>query len=1018
MKQFKRINSISGWITFAIAAFTYLATIEPTASFWDCGEYIATGFKLEVGHPPGNAVFELMANFFTQFAGSDVTKISVMVNIMSALASAFTILLLFWSITHLARKILAKDGNFTTGNTIAIIGAGLVGALAYTFSDSFWFSAVEAEVYASSSLFTALVFWAILKWEDVADEKYANRWIILIAYLMGLSTGVHLLNLLAIPAIVFVYYFKKYPVTTKGTIYASIVSILLLGGVLYGMVQGLIYGAAYMDLLFVNVFGLPFYSGVFFFIIILIGIIIWGLNYTYKHRKVLLNTALLMFTVILLGYSSVSVIVIRSMANTPLDENDPENMFSLLYYLNREQYGDRPLLVGPVYNAPAIGYEEDGKPTYTPINGKYEITNRKVQYKFDERFMMTFPRMFSQEPDHVRAYQYWGNVKGIPIETTDNRGEAKTLYKPTFIENLKFFFSYQVNHMYFRYFMWNFAGRQNDIQGHGEVTKGNWISGVKIVDEMRLGTQSKLPDYMVNNKARNAYFLLPFLLGMVGLYYHYKKDKKDFSILMMLFFFTGLAIVLYLNQTPYQPRERDYAYVGSFYVFAFWIGLGVLGIYEFLSNKIPAVVKASVITLACLLLVPGIMAKENWDDHDRSGRYTARDFAYNYLNSCDKNAIIFTNGDNDTFPLWYAQEVEGIRTDVRVVNLSYLSADWYVGQMWAKAYESDPLPLSLTRNQVLQGKRDIIYLFDRVKDTPELRDAVGFVASDDPQTKTVPNYGERVDYIPSKKFKLTVDSAAVFANNYLSKEYAGKIVDKMEWSINRSYITKADLMILDILSQNNWKRPVYFAITVSHDNYLNLDEYLQTTGLAYKIVPVKTEAPQGEINNIDTKLVYENLMHKFRWGGINNPNVYLDENNTRMLSNFRNSFYKLAEALIAEGKNDSALTVLNKGMELMPEKCVPYNYFVLPFIDIYYRLGQKEKADAIAVSLGNAMEKELNYYFRLNEGDRGLIDNDVRIALQITRQLSMIAKQYGNKELDSKYEGIFAKYANLYQPGS
>jgi hypothetical protein len=1018
MKDFKRINSIFGWITFAIAAVVYLLTIEPTASFWDCGEYIATGYKLEVGHPPGNAVFELMSNFFTQFAGSDVTKISVMVNVMSALASAFTILLLFWSITHLARKIIAKDGKFTTGSTIAIIGSGLVGALAFTFSDSFWFSAVEAEVYASSSLFTALVFWAILKWEDVANERHANRWLILIAYLMGLSTGVHLLNLLAIPAIVFVFYFKKYTVTRKGIILASLVSIGLLAGVLYGMVQGVIYGAAYMDLLFVNGFGLPFYSGVLFYIIAIIGFIIWGLHYTYKKRKVLLNTALLVFTVILLGYSSVSVIVIRSLVNTPLDENDPENMFSLLYYLNREQYGDRPLMKGPVYNAPATGYEENGRPTYTPLNGKYEITNRKVEYKYDERFLMTFPRMFSQDPDHIKAYEYWGQIKGTPIQTTDNKGETKTLYKPTFVENMRFFFSYQINHMYFRYFMWNFAGRQNDIQGHGEVTKGNWISGVKFIDEMRLGTQNKLPDFMTNNKGRNSYFFLPFILGLIGIFYHYRKEKKDFSVLMMLFFFTGLAIVLYLNQTPYQPRERDYAYVGSFYVFAFWIGIGVLGLYEFLSNKIPATIKAGVITILCLALVPGIMAKENWDDHDRSGRYTARDFAYNYLNSCEKNAIIFTNGDNDTFPLWYAQEVEGIRTDVRVVNLSYLSADWYIGQMWTKAYESDPLPLSITRNQVLQGKRDIIYLVDRVKDAPELRDAVGFVASDNPETKTLPNYSERLDYIPSKKFKLTVDSAAVFANNYLSRSYANKVVDKMEWSINRNYITKADLMILDILAQNNWKRPVYFAITVSHENYLNLDQYLQITGLTYKIVPIKTEAPQGDINNIDTKLVYDNLMHNFRWGGINNPKVYLDENNTRMLSNFRNSFYKLAEALIVEGKKDSALAVLDKGMELMPERCVPFNYFIMPFIDVYYRLNQKEKADNIAIRLGESIDKELNYYFRLNDKDRAYIDNDVRIALRILQQLSMIMKQFDNKELTQKYEALFAKYVNLYQPGA
>lgn len=1018
MKQFKTLNSLFGWLSFLIASIVYLLTIEPTASFWDCGEFISTAFKLEVGHPPGAALFMIMGRVFTLFAGGNLENVAVTMNAMSALASAFTILFLFWSITHLAKKILIKDEQYTSGNTMAVIGAGLIGALAYTFSDSFWFSAVEAEVYASSSLFTAIVFWAILKWEAHSDDKHANRWLVLIAYLMGLSIGVHLLNLLAIPAIVFVYYFKKYPVTQKGIISAALISIGILGAVMYGVVQGLVLIASKFELLFVNGFGLPYSSGVLFYVVVLIGLVVWGLMYTYKKGKVIANTALLFLTVLIIGYSSVAMVVIRSSANTPLDENDPDNMFSLLSYLNRDQYGENPLFKGPTYNAPVLRYEEDGKPTYTPINGRYEVTNRKVEYVYDERFLTFFPRMYSTDPDHVKAYQYWAQVKGTPLKVQNN-GEEKTVNKPTFGENLRFFFVYQLNHMYIRYFMWNFAGRQNDIQGHGEPTKGNWISGIDFIDKARLGPQDKLPDFMSENKGRNKYYFLPLILGLIGLYYQLTRQKKDFTVVALLFFFTGIAIVLYLNQYPYQPRERDYAFAGSFYAFAIWIGLGVAALYEWLSNKVPGVFRAGLVTTVCLLLVPGIMAKENWDDHDRSGRYTARDFAYNYLNSCEPGGIIFTNGDNDTFPLWYAQEVEGIRTDVRVVNLSYLSADWYVEQMHQKAYESDPVPFKFTRDQVLQGKRDVIYLIEdpRLKEPVELKDAMDFVASDDERTKKLPNYSERIDYIPSKKFKLNVDTAAVFANGYLPRSEASKVVPQMQWSLNRNYITKAGLMTLDLLAHNNWKRPVYFAITVSNDNYLNLDEYLQINGLTYKVVPVKTAAPMGDVQNINIPFVFDNLVNKFRWGGVNDPRVYLDENNLRMLSNFRNSFAKLADALITIGKKDSAMIVLNKAMEVMPDSCVPFNYFAMPFVDLYYKLEKPELADKIALKLFDRAQSELNYYYRLGVNERGLLDNDIRMNIRILQQLAMIARQYGKTDLSNKFEPVFEQYYQRYTNG-
>ncbi len=1009
-RQFKLLNSIFGWVSFAIASITYILTMEPTASFWDCGEFISTAFKLEVGHPPGAPLFMIMGRIFTLFAGGNLENVAIWMNTMSALASGFTILFLFWTITHLTRKILIRNEDYSFSKNISIIGAGLVGALAYTFSDTFWFSAVEAEVYATSSLFTAIVFWAILKWEDRADEPHANRWLILIAYLMGLSIGVHLLNLLAIPALVFVYYFRKYKISIKGIILTSIISILLLAVVMYGIIQGLILLASKFELLFVNSFGLPYGSGVLFYVIVLIGLITWGILQSQKKNKVTWHTALTMLAVIIIGYSSVAMIVIRSSANPPLDENDPDNMFSLLAYLNREQYGDRPLLYGPVYNAPVIGLEENGKPTYTPMNGRYEITNRKVEYKYDERFMMFFPRMYSPEGDHVKAYQYWGKVKGTPIQVQNNRGEMTTVYKPTFAENLRFFWRYQIVHMYFRYFMWNFSGRQNDIQGFGEPNRGNWISGIKFIDEARLGPQDNLPDSISKNKGRNRYYMLPFILGLLGIFYQYKRDKKDFSVVMLLFFFTGIAIVLYLNQTPYQPRERDYAYAGSFYAYAIWIGMGVLILIDWLSKIIKQTISIFVAIILSLIFVPGLMAKENWNDHDRSHRYTARDFAANYLNSCERNAIIFTNGDNDTFPLWYAQEVEGIRTDVRVVNLSYLSADWYLEQMHQKAYLSHPLPFSFTREKVLQGKRDVIYLIDRIKEHTDLKQALEFVASDDPQTKTFPNYPGRIDYIPTKMFKFKVDTAAVFTNGYVAPNERNSVIPEMRWSISQSYITKAGLLILDLLAHNNWKRPIYFAVTVSRDNYLNLDNYLQINGLTYKVVPMYAEAPMGDIQQINVDTTYNNLMFKFRWGGINNPKVYLDENNLRMLSNMRNMFAKLADALIQQNKLDSALKVADRAFEVMPDKCVPFNYFVMPFVDIYYRLNQPEKAQKIANRLVDIATSELRYVFQFKSDKRELMDYDIRVNLRILQQMAVLESKYGDKQKADEIEKTFQNY--------
>ncbi|MBN1131779.1 MAG: DUF2723 domain-containing protein [Bacteroidales bacterium] len=726
MENYRRLNLITGWGIFLISLVVYLLTMEPTTSFWDCGEFIATAYKLEVGHPPGAPFFMVLGRFFTLFAGNHLSRVAVTMNILSAMASAFTVLFLFWTITHLVKKFYSKDEKLSLSALIVILGAGTAGALTYTFSDSFWFSAVEAEVYSTSSLFTAIVFWAILKWENVADEPYANRWLIFIAYLMGLSIGVHLLNLLTIPAIIFVFYFKKYKPSVKGVIASLLMSVFFMGAIMYILIPGLTLLASKFELLFVNGMNLPFNTGVVIFASLLIGSLITLIYYTHARGKVLWNTILLGLFVVIIGYSSYAVIVIRSAANTPLDESNPENVFSLYSYLNREQYGENPLYYGSYFNARPVEIEE-GKPAYYRGEDEYYKVYNNNEYKYDRNMQGLFPRMWSPQAQHANEYIYWGKldeselydvrrdangnpVRGSMGEFTYDR--SRPIGKPTFGQNLRFFFRYQVGFMYFRYFMWNFAGRQNDIQGHGELTKGNWISGIKFIDRARLGPQDNLPGFIKENKAHNKYYMLPLLLGLIGAYFHYRKHRNDFWVVVLLFVLTGLAIVVYLNQYPLQPRERDYAYAGSFYAFAIWIGIGFAALSDWISSRVRSWLTPSLVLLLVLIMVPGIMAKENWDDHNRSHRYTARAFAHNFLNSCRPNAIMFTNGDNDTFPLWYYQEVEGFRTDVRIVNLSYLTADWYIEQMTYQFYDSDPLPINMTMAQYIQGTRDYAYMVE------------------------------------------------------------------------------------------------------------------------------------------------------------------------------------------------------------------------------------------------------------------------------------------------------------------
>ncbi len=1016
MEKFKIVNRVTGWIVFLIAATVYLLTIEPTTSFWDCGEFIATAFKLEVGHPPGAPLFMILARVFSLFAG-DVTNVAMMVNAMSGLASAFTILFLFWSITHLAKKMFPNNEELTSGQLIAVIGSGLVGALTYAFSDTFWFSAVEGEVYALSSLFTAVVFWAILKWENIANEKYANRWLIFIAYLMGLSIGVHLLNLLAIPAIVFVYYFKKYPVTRNGVIKALIVSGVILGSIMYLIIPGIVKMATWFELMFVNGFGLPFNSGVFFYIALIIGFIVWAINYTHKKKKVLLNTIVLAFTVIMIGYSSFTMIVIRSLADPPMDENNPETIFNLLHYLNREQYGNRPLFKGQYYNAPITDSEEPY--TYRQKDGKYiKSYSLNAIYEYDDRFTTIFPRMYSQSnPDHATEYKKWANIKGKKVTVTGYDGEPEIKYVPTFGENLKFFFTYQLGHMYWRYFMWNFSGKQNDTQSHGELLNGNWITGINFIDSKLIGPQENLPDHMKNQKSRNTYFMLPFLLGLVGFFFHLRRHFNDFIVVMLLFVLTGIAIVVYLNQYPLQPRERDYAYAGSFYAFSIWIGLGVLGIYNFFKKKLPAIVSAGLATTICLVAVPVVIASETWDDHDRSNRYIARDFASNYLNSCAPNAILFTHGDNDTFPLWYAQEVEGIRTDVRVVNLSLLNTHWYIDQMKRKAYDSEPVPFGLTHEEYLNGVRDVVYINERINDYVPVDQAIDFVISDDPRTKLQVGQNEWIDYLPSNKFIVSVDSALVIANGTVKPENADKIVSEIRFKLNKRRIMKNELMILDLLANNNWERPVYFVSTAGDGN-IGIDDYLQLEGFAYRLVPIKTPSKGYlETGRIDADIMYKKLMEDFRWGNMNDPDISIDHtiNRTTSVIRIRNNFNRLAKELMKAGKKDSAEQVLDKCMEIMPVYNFKYDLFILDFIETYYNLGAVDKANSIVADFTETTMEELNYYFSLPPKFAGSLDYELRLSVHYLQRLNDYSQRYGDPELAAKIENALVNAYSQYE---
>ncbi len=1020
MEKFKKYNNILGWIVFAIATSVYFLTLEPTASWWDCGEYIATAYKLQVGHPPGAPLFQLVGRFFSLFAFGDTSNVALMINAMSALSSSFTIMFLFWTITMLAKKIIIKEGTMNNSNLYAILGSGLVGALAFAFSDSFWFSAVEGEVYAMSSFFTALVFWSILKWEAVADEKHSYRWIIFIAFLMGLSIGVHLLNLLAIPAIAFVYYFKKYKVSTKGVILTLLLSFIILSIIMYLIIPGIVELSSVFELFFVNTIGLPFNSGTIVYFILLIGLIVWGLHYTAKTRKVVFNTVILAFVFIIIGYSSFFMLIIRSNANTPIDENSPKDAIALLSYLNREQYGDWPITYGQYFNAPVVDYK-DGNPVYVKDweRGKYIITDSKESSipVYDPRFTTLFPRMWSnQKPEHKRIYkQYMGN--GIPIRVEKSDGTSDVITKPSFLDNLRFFFSYQVGHMYLRYFMWNFAGRQNDVESQGEPEHGNWISGINFIDSMRLGDQSDLPENR-ENPAHNKFYFLPLILGLIGLFFHMNTHKKDTLVVALLFIMTGLAIVVYLNQYPYQPRERDYAYAGSFYAFSIWIGLGVLSLYNVLSKKLSnKTLNAILVTLACLILVPGIMAKEGWDDHDRSGKYAARDFAINYLNSCEPDAILITNGDNDTFPLWYVQEVEGVRTDVRVVNYMLASGYWYIHQLGRKVYDAKPLKFTLTPDQYEKGVNMYVPFINRNIEGPvELKDVVDFIASKDVRTQWPLQNGERINYLPTKHLKLTVDSAKCVDNGIVPPEMADQIVPEITWKIKQGALYKNDLMFLDFLASNNWERPIYFANPSSMNKVFDVDEYCHMEGFVYRFMPVKAKEFIPNIGGVYTDASFDILMNKCKFGNLNDPDVTVDRESYRNSRMPRQNFLRLAQALVNEGRNEEAVAALDTCIYYFPDRKIHFDLLMVPFAKVYYDAGAIDKANALVERLSEIYTDELGYYASL---DPAFVDTyyntNLRQALSVLQEIAQLARRNGQEELSTEVDSALMGNIEMFR---
>jgi len=1002
VKSFKLINNLVGWGVFLISLVVYFLTLEPTVSFWDCGEFIAASYKLQIGHPPGAPFFQLIQRVVSLFApGTD--KVALYMNGFSGLVSAATIMFLYWTIVRLAERMFSA----TTKNLqILTIAAGVVGSLTFAFSDSFWFSAVEAEVYAFSSLFTAMVFWAILKWEEVAFEPQANRWIVFIAYLVGLSIGVHLLNLLAIPAIGLIWYFKKYKITLRGVVVTLLISAVTIAFIMYGLVQGTPNVAQKFEILFVNSFGLPYNSGMIFFLLLLVSALVALMVYAHKKSKPLLNLVAISILVIYLGFGSYALLMVRSAANPPMDENNPENTYTLMKYLNRAQYGVTPLFTGYYYNAPATSVSV-GAPVYYPKDGKYIKSEGAPDYRFDRRYKTFFPRMFSTQDNHVSGYKMWANIQGRPVTVN-----GQTDYIPTFGENLRFFFSYQLNHMYFRYFMWNFSGRQNDQQGHGSIFDGNWLTGIGFIDKARLGHNGDQPASMSNPETTNRYYMLPFLLGLAGLFFQLKKNKNDFWVVMLLFVMTGIAIVVYLNQPPFQPRERDYAYVGSFYAFAIWIGLGVIGVAQFLEKYLKN--RGWMVTVGLTAFIPVLVLAQNYDDHDRSGRYIARDLGKNYLNSCEKNAILFTYGDNDTFPLWYVQDVENERPDVRICNVTLLNGDWYIDQMKMKVYNSDPLPILMEKEKYENDNRNTLFVRDDIQRPVELSTLIKIVLNDNPKAKLQTQGGSLFNYFPTRQFKITVDKEQVLKTGTVPYEKANLIEDSVIITISGSYLTKSDLAILDLLANNNWERPVYFDLSVVYTTNIKLEPYLQHEGFAYRLVPIKNSTSEP---SVDADILYDRLMNRYVWGNLGNPHIFIDQNLHRTVEvvQIKNNFFRLSEALLNKGDNARAKAVLDKLYEILPLGQYYTTYFDIVLASNYYRLADYEKGDLLMKTLANDCFNKVEFYLSLGSNYITHYQQDANRDINILREIVRVTESTGREELSAELDNRLKDTIKLYE---
>ena len=1079
--NFNKWNTITGWCVFVIALITYTLTVEPTMSFWDCGEYIATSAKLEVGHPPGAPLFQMMGAFFAMFATDD-KYIALMVNMMSVFSSAFTILFMFWSSSMILKKIISQYAEVNKNNSIVILGSSFVGALAYTFSDSFWASAVEAEVYAMASLFIALLFWLGLRWEQDMDSPRGNKWLLIISLVVGLTFGVHFMALLTIPAIGFIYYFKHYKeVTVKNFIIANVVVIAILLFIFKLLLPLTMAFFGKTEVFMVNSLGMPFNSGTIFVVLLLIAFFYFGLKYTHQKGYVNYNTLILCILFILIGFSSWMMLPIRANANTVINENKPSDAREVLAYYNREQYGSNPLFYGPQYTEAFAGLDKnnpylDKAPNYERDykTGKYVIVNnyKNAEQNSDDNQKTILPRLWSS--DHIANYinftnppafrlnpdypyeddlqkygidpsqlseedynkaiaQLKGEIEKIVSEfrqayaqkQIDNDGYVKFLKsygdyliveKPATADNLRFMVEYQFGYMYFRYLMWNFVGRQNDVQGRYDYQDGNWLSGIPFIDELHLGSQENLPSDVLNNKGRNQYFFLPFILGIIGLMYHATKDRKSFYVLLVLFLFLGIALKIYLNERPFEPRERDYALVGSFYVFAIWIGFGVYALYESFQKYLAPKIAGPVIIAASLLAVPVLMACQNWDDHDRSGKYTATALAKAYLNSCDPNAILYTIGDNDTFPLWYAQEIEHVRTDVKIVNTSLFMTDWYIDQMKTKTYEANPLPISFTHNEYVGDKLDYVAHIPKTESRWDIKDFINFIKN--PQSTVEMQNGQTIHFFPTNKIRIPIDKNVIIKNKVISPKFNDSIVPYIDLDIKGNALYKNRLMMLDVLANNNWKRPIYFSPGAFDDeDYLWMKNYLQLEGMIYKLVPIKTKIDKDtnpmDMGGLDADKMYSIVM-KWDWGN-SDGNIYHDPETRKNSISYRSVLSRLMDRLIAEGKLDKAKNVINLALTKMPLDKFGYYAMVEPFAKGYYQVGEKAKAQQLLGKLITKYQENLNYYGKLGLSDQNDIAIDIITDMERYRSLLLVMKENGDIEFYNKNKTPFNTYIKIFE---